>query len=178
FTKSGSGTLTLGAGGTNFFEISKAAATNDVVNVSGALTGGGLLVVTNITTNALVAGDSFKLFNAGSFSGAFGGVSLPALDAGLMWSTNALNTGGRISVIYLAPPRFASASLIGGNMVFTGQGGTPGMSCYVLSSTNLLLPLASWTRLATNVFDVNGSFNYTNAVGSELTQNFYRLLTP
>lgn len=172
------GSLTLGADGTNFFEISAAAATNDVVNVSGALTGGGLLVVTNITTNALVAGDSFKLFNAGSYGGAFGGVSLPTLASNLTWSTNALNTSGRISVIYLAPPRFGSASLIGGNMIFASQGGTPGMNCYVLSSTNLLLPLANWTRLATNVFDANGSFAYTNVVSSEQTQNFYRLLTP
>ena len=171
-------TLTLATGCTNFFEISKAAMINDVVNISGALTSGGLLVVTNITTNALVAGDTFKLYNAGSYGGAFGSVSLPTLDDGLVWNTNALNTSSRITVSYLAAPRFGSASLVGSSLVFISQGGTPGMSCYVLSSTNLLLPIANWTRQATNVFDSSGGFAYTNDINQNQQSQFYRLLVP
>jgi hypothetical protein len=38
--------------------------TNDAAKISGALTSGGALVVTNIGATALAAGDNFKLFNA------------------------------------------------------------------------------------------------------------------
>jgi hypothetical protein len=60
-----------------------------VAKVLGALTCGGTLIVTNIGVVALAAGDSFKLFNAASYSGAFAKVILPPLPAGLGWNTNA-----------------------------------------------------------------------------------------
>ena len=59
-----SNSLTLAAGCTNIFEISKSPLTNDVAKISGALTNGGTLIVTNLGATPLAAGDSFKLFNA------------------------------------------------------------------------------------------------------------------
>ena len=72
--------------------------TNDLASVSGALTVGGSLVVTNIGTNTFIAGDSFKLFKAASWSGGFTNFSLPPLASGLIWKTNTLATNGTIAV--------------------------------------------------------------------------------
>jgi len=87
------------SGGT-VMEISKAGGvrTNDLAAVSGPLIQGGTLAVTNLGPEALAAGDSFKLFNAGSWSGGFTNVLLPPLAAGLNWNTNALATNGTIAV--------------------------------------------------------------------------------
>jgi fibronectin-binding autotransporter adhesin len=94
-----SNALTLNSGCTNYFEINKSPVTNDVARVLGALTCGGTLIVTNLGTNALAANDSFKLFNAASYGGAFANVTLPPLAAGLNWNTNALNTNGTLAVV-------------------------------------------------------------------------------
>jgi autotransporter-associated beta strand protein len=94
-----SNNLTLAAGSTNFFEISNSPLTNDTAIVSGALTCGGTLIVTNIGATGLAAGNSFKLFNAVSYSGGFAKVVLPPLPTGLGWNTNSLNTGGTLSVV-------------------------------------------------------------------------------
>lgn len=94
-------TLTLSPGSTSFFELSKngGVLTNDLVALSGALTQGGSLVVTNIGTNALLAGDSFKLFSASAWNGSFTNILLPALTGGLSWNTNTLATNGTIAVV-------------------------------------------------------------------------------
>jgi len=88
-------------GGTTMMEISKTPQTNDQLVVAGMLTLGGTLVVTNLV-GTISAGDSFKLFPAGSISGSFSSNSLPALGSGLVW--NAANlTSGILSVVQTAP---------------------------------------------------------------------------
>ena len=71
-------------------------------------------------------------------------------------------------------PVTISSVLSGGNLVMSGRGPAGG-SCVVLSSTDLALPLPAWTRLATNLFDANGNFVFTNAVNPGATQSFYVL---
>ncbi len=77
-------------------------ATNDLLQVSSAVTFAGTLIVTNIGTNALVTGDSFKLFNAGTYTGSFTKFILPALATGLYWNTNTLATNGTLTVRWRA----------------------------------------------------------------------------
>ncbi|MGP8218827.1 MAG: autotransporter-associated beta strand repeat-containing protein, partial [Limisphaerales bacterium] len=175
-----SNALVLAGNSTNLFEISHSPLTNDLAVVSGALTCNGTLIVTNIGATALMAGDSFTLFNAGSYNGTFTNVILPALNSGLAWNTNALNTGGVISVVSTAPPSppvINSVGWSGNSFVFSGTGGTAGANYYVLASTNLSLPLSNWIPLLTNQFDNNGNFNFTTATGGN-AQNFYRLQVP
>jgi hypothetical protein len=105
-----SNSLTLNSGCTNMFELSQSPLTNSVATIFGALTNGGTLIVTNIGTNALVAGDGFKLFNAASYSGAFANVVLPPLAAGLGWNTNSLNTSSTLSVVTSIIPTTTSLS--------------------------------------------------------------------
>ena len=176
-----SNSLTLAAGSTNIFEINPSPLTNDAANISGALTNGGTLMVTNISVNALAAGNSFRLFQAASYSGNFAKVILPALEPGLAWDTNGLNTNGVIIVIATvspAPPVFDTITLSGGNLIFSGSGGPANASYYVLTATNLAAPRANWLRLATNQFTGLGAFVFTNASPTNTLQSFYQLQLP
>ena len=56
----------------------------------------------------------------------------------------------------------------------SGSNGAPLGNYYVLSSTNLALPLANWTRVATNQYDASGKFIFTNPISAN-QQNFFRL---
>jgi len=58
--------LTLNAGSQTLIEVNKGVSpSNDIVNVTGILTYGGVLTVTNVGTNVLAAGDSFTVFPTG-----------------------------------------------------------------------------------------------------------------
>ena len=63
----------------------------------------------------------------------------------------------------------------GTNLVFSGSNGLPNDKYYVLGSTNISLPKASWTRLATYNFDGSGNFIFTNAVNPNSPQQFFQL---
>lgn len=64
------------------------------------------------------------------------------------------------------------------SLVTVRSGGPTNVSYYVLTTTNLALPAANWTRLATNQFDNSGGFKLTNAVLAGMPQTFYRLQLP
>lgn len=63
----------------------------------------------------------------------------------------------------------------GTNFVFTGSNGNAGAPYYVLTSTNLGLPLSNWMVIATNNFDGNGDFIFTNPADPATPQTFYIL---
>ena len=68
-------------------------------------------------------------------------------------------------------------SLSDTNLVLNGSNGISGLTYYVLTTTNLALPLSQWTPLATNLWSNNGNFNFTlnNAVNPNAPQQFYIL---
>ena len=75
------------------------------------------------------------------------------------------------------PPTFAMMQS-GGSLVFNGSNGPAGGTNYLVAATNLALPLAAWTRVATNTFDLSGDYNFTNAIPAGLSQRFHRLQLP
>jgi autotransporter-associated beta strand protein len=77
-----------------------------------------------------------------------------------------------------APPEFGSVAVNGTSLVVGGIGGVTGGDYYVLTTTNLMLPLAQWTRALTNQFSTGGSFLFTNDFDPNGPQVFYRLLLP
>jgi len=168
--------LTLNGGSITIMEVSKSPVTNDLAQVGGTLAYGGTLMVTNIGGNPLAAGDSFKLFNAASYSGAFTNIvpAIPALN--LAWNTNGL-TNGVLSIVSspTPPPEFSGISANGNGLVFSGMSGVPDWPYEVLVSTNLNLPLTNWTILSTNAFDASGHFSFTNGFDPGAGQQFYRL---
>jgi hypothetical protein len=44
-------------------------------------------------------------------------------------------------------------------------------------TTNVSLPLANWTPVMTNVFAADGSYSYTNTLGTN-TAGFFLLVSP
>jgi hypothetical protein len=84
----------------------------------------------------------------------------------------------RLIVSPINPPSFGAITLNGANLIVSGSGGTPGANYYVLSSTNIALPAASWTRIATNQFDGSGNFAFTNAASPAFSQRFFRIQLP
>lgn len=97
------------------------------------------------------------------------------------WSVQVINPGNTASVPYdftvIAPeqPKIKSIGLVSGNVVLSGTNGTAGLTYSVLTSTNVALPLASWTPLTTNVFGAGGSFGWTNAINPAKPRSFYTI---
>jgi autotransporter-associated beta strand protein len=87
-------TLTLQGGSTNTMKIDKSVlvTTNDLIKGITTLGYNGTLNIV-VTGPALVAGDSFQLFSAGTITGSFAATNLPALNTGLVWDTSGLATG-------------------------------------------------------------------------------------
>jgi hypothetical protein len=169
-----SNNLTLASGSVTLVRVQHSPLTNSAVKVSGTLTEGGTLNVTN--SSAFAAGDSFKIFNAGIYSGAFAGFNLPSLPAGLAWNTSAMNESGTLSVVALTSPVINRLKILNGNLVVSGMGGPDGMPYDVQVTTNLIA--AEWTSLSTNQFDSGGNFVFTNAVSPSSPQSYYRLQLP
>ena len=167
--------------GTVRLEVSRAGATvsNDVVAVTGTLTYGGALVVTNIGPDPLVLGSSFKLFNATSFAGSFASLTLPALPSGLTWA-NKLLLDGSVAVVTNSPAVIAAPAPVtnGTNLIFSVKGGTPGGVWILLTTTNMALPVANWVTNGSGVFDALGNLTLTNSIISSEQQRCYRIITP
>ena len=165
--------------GATVMEVSKngSALTNDEFQVTGTLTYGGSLTVTNLGPTALAAGDTFQLFSATAYAGSFGSLTLPPLPSGLGW-TNKLLVDGSIAVVAISPPGFSAVSLSGTNLILAGTNGPPNANYSVLAATNVALPLSNWLSIATNQFDSSGGFSFTNAIAPGIPQRFFQLLTP
>jgi autotransporter-associated beta strand protein len=176
-------TVTLQAGSSAVMKITKISGSTGSDNLSGISTlnyGGTLVVKTNVDMNdVFAAGDAFTLFSATTYHGAFSSFNLPALPAGLGWDTSAL-TNGIIQIVSVptAPPVFNSVLLQNGNLILSGSGGTALGSYRVYATTNLTLPLANWTPIATNSFDSSGNFIFTNAVDPAKPALFFNLSNP
>lgn len=172
-----SNNLTLEAGATSYFQIQHSSPANNFSLISGTLTEGGTLVVTNTGAAALAVGDSFTLFSAGNYSGAFAGLELPPLTSGLGWNSSILNTSGVLTVV-VVPPVISSVAVSQGALVFQGSSGVPGANFYLLGSTNLAAPMTNWIPVLTNTFDNNGNFDFTNLLNTNGPQSFFRLEAP
>ena len=72
-------------------------------------------------------------------------------------------------------PRFNVIKISGVNLVAGGTNGPHGGNYFLLTSTNLLSPFTNWARVATNPFDANGGFLFTNPVTSNTPVLFYLL---
>ena len=169
--------LTLNSGTTTSLQVQHSPLNNSSVNVGNNLVFGGALVVTNLG-GALTNGDSFQLFSAGTFSGAFTSLTLPTLATNLFWNTNVFKTSGTLAVTTLTPPVIGSLQISGTNLVLTGSGGVNGWSYLILTATNLLA--AQWTPVATNQFDGNGNFSasLTNLLDATHPTMYFRVEMP
>jgi autotransporter-associated beta strand protein len=176
------GTLTvnnnLTLGGNVLVRLNKSlspAQSNDMVNVTGTLSYGGTLTVTNIGS-ALAAGDSFSIFPAGGT----GSVTVSGnAGSGLAFSFSPAS--GVLSVVSAAAPlsglKFTASPVISGTSLTISATNTGAGTVYLLTSTNVATSINTWTPIWTNALSGNGSFttNLLNAVIPALKQQFYIL---
>ncbi len=106
-------------------------------------------------------------------------VSLVAGGAG---GSNTNTQADLVTVLVPNPPQIGGISLSSGGagLVLQGSGGPAdgGYYYWLLSSTNLSLPLTNWSIMATNPFDADGNFSNQIPVTPGSPQTFYRLQMP
>ena len=172
-----SNNLTLQAGSITSVELNKTAHTCDQVLGMSNVTYGGTLVLSNLS-GTLAAGDTFKVFDALSYSGSFAALS-PTNPPGvnLRWNTNTLTLDGtlRIQSPGVSQPVINSLVNAGGSFIFGGNNGTPGGAYFVLSTNNLAIPRTNWPVVGAGGFDGAGNFSYTNAITPGTPQMFFQL---
>jgi len=162
--------------GTNVMEIDRDAATNDVLQGS-SITFGGTLVISSLTS-ALQAGDFFKLYT-GPRSGSFSAIIPNEPGSGLQWDTSSLVSDGILKVASAgaSQPYITSIVLSGTTLTISGTNSTASGDFYVLSSTDVTLPIATWPSIATNSFS-GGNFSVPLTVNPNEPQRYYLLQVP
>jgi autotransporter-associated beta strand protein len=168
-----SNTLTLGAGSTTSMEINAQTLAHDLVQGISTVSFGGVLVVSNLA-GTLSAGQSFKLFDAGSTGGTFTSIK-PSLEGNLAWSFNPTNCV--LSVVRLPPPQFMHFSVTGDGSFTLGGIGPNGLGYRIFAVTNIALPFNNWTAVSTGVFG-GGAFQFTDREFSNRPARFYHVVTP
>jgi fibronectin-binding autotransporter adhesin len=174
----GIGTLslanTLTLAGVNRMDVDDTGGmvTSDLITNVTTLTLGGTLQLNITGDTALTNGDSIQLYSANTITGSFASIVPATPGTGLQWDTSELSSG--ILKVAVATTQLTMSGIIvaDGNAVISGSGGNPGANYYVLTTTNVSLPLSSWTPVATNQFDGAGDFNFTNTVSAD-PQQFY-----
>ncbi len=166
--------LTLNAGAILNFELGATGASDKIV-VSNALILNGTLNVSRL------AGFGAGTYTLVTYGTSLSGV-LPAIGSKPSGYTCAVNTNTpgqvRLVVQVQTPPVIGNITVANGNVVLNGSGGPTNGAYYVLSSTNVALPLSAWTRIATNQFNSAGSFSCTNPIAPGRPQQFYLLQLP
>jgi len=169
---------TLALAGTTLVEIARdtnGSITSDKISVSGALTFGGTLVVTNIGSSALAAGDVFDIFDSPTVNGAFATTNLPSLDAGLVWNTSSLGKDGTLRVEKNSTaPQIRNVTLQNGSLTLQVQ--TTAGANYLLETTLSLSEPVVWTTLSTNVG--TGEVMSFSTPATNNTQQYYRINCP
>jgi PKD repeat protein len=66
-------------------------------------------------------------------------------------------------IVVKPKPALGKPVLSGSSMILSGVNGPAGQQYRILSTTNVALPLASWTPVYTNTFNSDGSYGYTNS---------------
>jgi autotransporter-associated beta strand protein len=167
------GNVTLQSGSTNFMELNKSLATSDQVRATAAtattITYGGTLSLTNLAGN-LAASDTFKLFSATNYSGAFSAITPATPAPGLGWNTNTLVTDGILRFVTIV-----------NSITFSVSGNTLNLS-WPADHLGWTLQTNSVSLLATNQwFSYPGSSATTNVsitLDQTTTNVFFRLLSP
>jgi autotransporter-associated beta strand protein len=167
-------TLVLQAGSAVWLDLDGSSLTNDVIRGLAQVTYGGTL---NLSGYPGVAGQVFKLFDAAVYAGAFAAINPPTPGYGLEWDLSKLAVDGTIRVVPQRA-RIGTLTLGNGQVIVSGTNGLPNATYYLLSSTNVALPLAQWQPLGTNQFSWDGSFSETNAVNPAEGGRFYLLQQP
>lgn len=150
-------TLTHAPGSNHVARINKNGSTLTADRVSGltSVTFGGNLLVT-ASGEALAAGDSFTLFQAGAFAGGFATVSLPPLADGMTWDLPGLASSGVLAVSDSSPRPTEGVEIVGKHAIVMNApvgGPTQYMATGpLLGNGNTALESRAWVDANRNLF--------------------------
>lgn len=177
------GTLTItnniNLGGTAWMKLNRDNTPNSdrLVSSLSTISYGGTLVVTNVG-GRLQAGDTFTLFSGGGLSTGTFTLNLPNYYS---WDTSNLGVNGSIRVTAVSPlPAITNvdfSQLSSGTITLNAVNGAPNAPVTVLTTTNLALPVSSWTTANTGAFDGSGNYTQSISVDPTLPQRYYLLQT-
>ena len=153
-------------------------------NVNGNVTNNDNTVVIDLGGASLGTGTYQLMTYSGLLSGALN--SGPTLINGSVSGTAAMDisTPGQINLaVYTGQPRITSFGLSGSTLTVAGGNGTPGVTCGILASTNLALPLSQWMPILRGApfngsGNLNASIDLTNTLDAQATQQFFMLQEP
>jgi hypothetical protein len=134
-------------------------------------TGGGLPATQNTWQDYAVT------FTNGATSGDLT-IVLSALGAGTIQADFDNVRLTKATVAASTAPIIRAPKVSGGNLIVTGTGGTPGAGYTWLATTNLALPIASWTTNVTGTLDGAGAFSNAIPITATPPDSFFRLRLP
>jgi hypothetical protein len=148
------------------------SGTNDVIDGLASVTYGGTL---NLNLYSVDLTSSFKLFNAGSYSGAFAMITPASPGAGWIWDASSLTVDGTLKVKIFpgGQPSITSVSAAGSELTLSGTGGAAYLTYTVSASSDLSLPVASWPPVGTGTFKADGSFVFNTTIDTNGVPQFY-----
>ena len=174
------GTLTVttnvNLNGTTFMKLNAATVTSDNLSAPGAGQGsialGGALVVSNINASPLQAGQTFTLLSSPSLSGSFTSIQPATPGSGLAWNISNLGVNGTLSVVSSGGGPTTNATithvtLSGTNLLVHGTNNNVPNNVghfVALTATNIAIPLSNWVPVVTNLYNPDGTFDYTNPI--------------
>jgi autotransporter-associated beta strand protein len=175
-----SNSLTLN--GTNIMKVTRSGSisTNDLICGITTIAFGGTLSVVG-SGSGWSAGDSFRLYDAKTYTGAFAKINLPGLPGNLVWELSGLAAGGdgRLRITTAPPPTFNSVTLLNdGNLrlVFSCPG-LQSTACTVWANTNLWPGNGAWVPVGTG--SISGvSAAYDDLDATNFPERFYRISIP
>jgi autotransporter-associated beta strand protein len=169
------GTLTISnsltLSGVIVMELNAAGRTNDLVRGLSSVTYGGTLVLSNVASVA--ASNTFKLFSANSYHGAFGALSPAIPGPDLAWNTNTLATDGTLRVVRTSPTTLANARA-GNLLTFSWPSDHTGWRLQVQTNSTSVGLGANWYDVPNSVSTNQMTFAINPAAGCV----FYRLVYP
>lgn len=86
---------------------------------------------------------------------------------------NEMLHGIRFGPVASSPPVISSVVMFGARVSLSVTNGLPGGTFYVLSATDVSLPLATWPVIATNSFSASGTATNILSINSQENQRFY-----
>jgi autotransporter-associated beta strand protein len=150
--------------GTTVMEIDKTAGTNDLLGGAASITYGGTLVVSNLT-DGLTNGDSFKLFDADAYAGAFINIVPKRPGPGLAWDTFALTDSGALGVIEAAPIPPSASLKIDFSVAGRAEAIDPNFTSWVINDASTII---------SNFNGITITFTKAGPFGTGLTGDWWK----
>ena len=125
----------------------------------------------------LITYGTMNLVSGSTFNVGLG--TLPSGYAGHLVNDTANNEIALMLTSAIHPqPRISALGVQSGtNVVLSGTNGFANVPYHVLASTNVALPLASWTSVGTGIFGPDGSFSFAATVSAQ-QQQFFTVFLP